>query len=409
MTNPQKTKTDSSPATPPEDDGLSPDAGIVLDPPPEMYTEPLQEYRALTTAVALIERPHEALFVVTGADRARFLHSQCTGDVEGIEPGRACRAALTTGKGKLVAELLVVAREDDLVLLVLQGEPDEVRASLESRIIADDVVITDETQRTLVVSAEGPKARDLVWRLFPGEAIPLEDDHVLPAHYQDIPVQVVRHSRTGERGFLLVAGGEHAPRIRNYLLQAGRSMHIARLGRAAWNLRRIEEGLPWWAAEAAGAFPKECRLDHLVDYEKGCYLGQETLARMHYRGHANWNLVAVAPGGDETSAPAADAQISAAQSAGTNSSAVQEPNAQGAAGIPDPQTAAGIELFAPDHREKAVGRITSPANSPRRGGLVALARVRREYAEAGTSLVGLVSGATVSFVVIPLPIEVPGE
>ena len=72
---------------------------------------------------------------------------------------------------------------------------------------------------------------------------------------------------------------------------AGQGFDLECCGYLAWNMRRVEVGEPWWGLDVGDNFPKECRLDDLVDYEKGCFLGQETLARMRYRGHPNWLLV----------------------------------------------------------------------------------------------------------------------
>ena len=404
-------------------------------------THPLREYRALVERVALLDRGDTTLLRLTGRDRVRFLDALLTARVEAEPHPRVVAAALATRRGRLVAELRVVVRADDVLVLVVQGDAAAVVQTLRGHVIADDVDIDDVTGATVRFSVEGPDARKVIWRLFPGEAIPTEDDQVLDTRYQDTPVCVLRGGFTGERAFTVMAFDPHASRIRDYVLQAGVGMDMERLGRVAWAMRRIEAGRPWWGADVTDDFPAESRLESLVDFDKGCFLGQEPIARMHYRGHPNWRLVGLAPSRAEYAAPDETAHLletpdAALPTMDRDPDAVARdvarlepptwpgtplrplgagPRAADAASS-GAATATGGDTHADAgagagagaaHASgaRARGRITSAIVSPARGGLLVLARVRHELVEAAARLEAVTEGRQVPFEFVELPLS----
>lgn len=370
-------------------------------------THPLREYRALVERVAFLDRADTTLLRLTGRDRVRFLDALLTAKIAPEPVPHSVDAALATRKGRLVAELRVVVRADDVLVLVAQGDAAALVETLRGHVIADDVDIADVSGESVRFSVEGPDARKVVWRLFPGEAIPMEAGQVLDTHYYETPVCVLRGGFTGERAFTVIAFDPHAERIRNYALQAGVGMDMERLGRVAWAMRRVEEGLPWWGADVRENFPAEVGLERLVDFDKGCFLGQEPIARMHYRGHPNWRLVGMAP--VEGDAPTTlldtpEADLPTLETA-PDEVAAHVARLEPAEYMAAPLFGADADAAdddADDARER--GRITSAVVSPARRGLVALASVRRELSEPGTRLIAALGDARVPFEVIELPL-----
>jgi folate-binding protein YgfZ len=372
-------------------------------PYPEAFEHPQNEYRALTSTAALIDLCHWGLFRLTGGDRLRLLNSLTTNDAASLAAGEACHSALTTVKGKLIAELFVLVRDADATVLVAQGDPGTVHQTIGNHIVADDVDLENVSDGYGVLSVEGPKSREIVWRLFPRLSIPTKRFQFVDVIYQGIPATIMHNNVTGETGYQLIVPKDGIRLIRDYLIQAGRAEDAALAGRAAWNMRRVEAGLPWWGADvkAEENFPKECRLDGVVSYDKGCFLGQETLARMHHRGHPNWLLVGLSPNGEVSGldTPAflsADSIIDS--SPDSISRALGDLNTS--ASIP-----AGSELFAPDDPSKSVGRITSSAFSPKTQKPLFMGYARAALASPGTELVLPVGGVESTLVVIPLPVE----
>jgi len=296
---------------------------------PDAFTDPALEYEALTHTTGIIDHAVAGVLRLRGKDRVRFLNAMVTNDVAALQTGRSVAALVTTTKGRVMAELLVLARAEELVVMVLQGPVTRVAESLESHIIADDVELENASGSFAVIAVEGPKCRELVWRIFPREPLPMEAGAFTENAYQDLRATVVRHSVVGDKGLLLlVPRGDHE-RIKSYLVQGAVGLDGAEVGRMAWNTRRVENGRPWFGIDVSEEnFPAECGLDTHVSYEKGCYLGQETIARMHYRGHPNWKLVGLA--GDHlpaVGAPlcAADASADASTTSGRITSAVLSP------------------------------------------------------------------------------------
>lgn len=336
---------------------------------PETFTDPAQEYEALAHTAGIIDLPHAGVLRLRGADRVRFLNAMVTNDVAKLPAGRACQALLTTTKGKIVADLLVLARADDLLLMVMQGPVARVVEALESHIIADDVTLEDLGAEYGLIAVDGPKARDLVWRIFARDPLPLEPLAFTENEYQGMRAVVLRHAVSGGKGMLLLSPRADLPRMREYLVQGGIGMDAIPVGRAAWNTRRIENGLPWFGADIGeDNFPAECRLEAShVSFEKGCYMGQETIARMHYRGHPNWLLVGLS----------ADAGA-----------------------VPAPGTA----LFT-DDESTPVGRVSSAVLSPMLKRPLCLAWVRAALATGDTRFHARLGDTVREFTIIDLPLK----
>ena len=362
----------------------------------QCFTHPLAEYRALTEHAGIIDLSHWGAIRLTGSDREAFLNNMITNDVVGLKVGHACHAAMTTVKGKLVAELYVLKRKDELFVLVSQGDTAAVVAALDKHIIADDVELTDVSDQFGVLSIEGPGSRELAWRIFPDGPLPLDALTFGEGLYQETHITVLRNGVTGDKAMQMIIGVEGLGLIRNYLVQAGRGIDSLPVGQVAWNIRRVENGMPWFGPDVTtDNFPKEARLDDVVNYEKGCYLGQETLARMHYRGHPNWLLVGLTPTGDlpEAWSPPAWMETPSVElpTVANDLDVVKAHADQLLAG----NVADGAQLF--EHEEegsetatitrKAMGRITSAVLSPKTGRPLFLGYVRHTIAEPGKTLI----------------------
>jgi folate-binding protein YgfZ len=352
---------------------------------PEAFTHPADEYRALTSTAALIDLCHWGVLRLTGNDGVRLLNSLTTNDAASLDTGGGCHSALTTRKGKLQAELYVLRRQEELLVLVAQGDTGVVADTIEKHIIADDVDVADVSADTAVVAVEGPKSREVLSRLFPNQPIPDAPLRFSDTDYLGTPVTIVRNSVTGESGYHLIVPAGNARRLRDHLIQSGRADDMSLIGRVAWNTRRVEAGLPWWRADVTADenFPKECRLDGVVDYTKGCFLGQETLARMHHRGHPNWLLVGLTPRED----------LAGLETHGDNWA--------------DPSAALPVDapLFAPADLDQQAGRLTSPVYSPKLQKPLALGYVRPALAEPGTELILRINDHDTPLVVTPLPLK----
>jgi folate-binding protein YgfZ len=239
--------------------------------------------------------------------------------------------------------------------------------------------------------------------VFPGEPIPSERLRFIDADYQGTPVTVLNNDVTGEKGLQVIVAAEGAGRMRDYLIQSGRAEDMALVGRAAWNMRRLEAGLPWFGADVSDNFPTECRLGHLVSYEKGCFLGQEPLARMHHRGHPNWLLVGLSPAGG--SFPVRTPAFFSVESAHT----LPSDREQVAGALRALDLAAVVPtntlLRAAGDGGKPCGRVTSAVFSPKLQSPLLMGYVRAGLAETGQEMLLSLGEADIVLAVTPLPVE----
>lgn len=268
--------------------------------------------------VRLAALPHgrRVLLRLVGADVRRFLQGILSADVEVLRPGQAAPAAILTVKGKIVAEAIVLGCADGGLHLALPADAaDEVIALLDRHIIMDDVTLARDDAAEFVVAWPGPPAGD------------------------GIEALATRHPGPGVLAF-------GAPAALAAALEGAEEVPPAE-----WDARRVEAGAPAWGHEiTAGVFPPEVGFVAAVSYDKGCFMGQEPLARIHARGQVNRVLVRVRAG-----------------------TCPKEP----------------VELAAPDRPQ--AGRWTTWA--PDGAGAIGLAVVHRSAAVPGTALTGEGVGA----------------
>lgn len=321
-------------------------------------------YTALYEAAALLE-PERSLFRVSGARAARMLDGLLTADVAPLDGRRAVYGFVLTPKGRIVAELRAFLRDGEIVLDSPAGCAEPLLAHLRKYvppIFAEVEPIAEET----VLSLVGPLAAEAVRLALsddaegraPGELEPLEVVGV------DGVTLISREPIEGP-GFDIYAHSGSAVDIRTRLLGAVRTVGGDAVEPEVYDVWRVERGIPECGRDfGADTLPQETgQTERAVSFEKGCYTGQEVVARIHYRGHVNRRMCGL--------------RLSAR------------------GGLPAPEPAA--PLFDGD-RER--GHLTSVVDSPRLG-LIGLGYLRREI-EPGTRVrVGAEDGPEAGVVDLP--------
>jgi folate-binding protein YgfZ len=309
------------------------------------------EYRALTHDCGLIDRSERGKLALTGTDRKTFLAGQVTNDIEGLQDGTGCYAAFLTHKGKMLGDLRVLAAEDEGAEpeLLLDTERSTLQAlfDLVRRFkIGYDVELHKRTVQRGLLSLAGPGARAIAG----AEDLPA-DEHAHRAG--EIAGHAVRLIVT-DTGIDVLCEAEATDAVRDALLAAG----AIPVSEAAAEIVRVEHGRPRYGLDADDStIPQEAGLNaRAVNFTKGCYVGQETVARLFYRGKPNRHLRGLR---------------------------LSEPVATGAE----------LKLG-----ERVVGKLASSLVSPTFGP-IALALVRREAAPGDT--VEVAGGATAQVVELP--------
>jgi tRNA-modifying protein YgfZ len=296
--------------------------------------------RLLTEDVALVDRSERGKLALTGSDAKTFLNGQVTNDVEALEPGAGVYAALLTNKGKMLGDLRVIDTAAELWIdterVALQTLFDTIRRGT----VGWQVELHKRTLQQALLSLIGPRAAEAVG----GPVGPEHANRV--AELGGAQALLI----ATDTGVDVVCATEDAAAVRA-------ALGVPEVPEAAAEVVRVEAGRPRYGIDLDDAtIPEEAGLNaRAVSFTKGCYVGQETVARLHYRGKPNRHLR-----GLRLSAP----------------------------------VASGTPLVL---GEREVGRLASSVVSPRHGP-IALALVRREAAPGDELVAG---DATATVVELP--------
>jgi folate-binding protein YgfZ len=247
-------------------------------------------YRALRESVALQDRSGRGLVQLRGPDRVSFLHGQTTNEVNALPAGAGNGAAILTARGKMLGEVRVLKREDALWVDTELGFGPEVKAALERNCISEEVEFEELSGAFGQLGLYGPNASALLAQVAGQEVPVLAEHHHRALRLLETEVVLIGSAGPGAAGFDLVIPGGALGTIWRALLDAGAEP----LGEEAYELARIEAGLPRFGADMTEETnPLEANLERDISYKKGCYVGQEVIAKATFRGHVNKKLAAL--------------------------------------------------------------------------------------------------------------------
>jgi tRNA-modifying protein YgfZ len=299
-------------------------------------------------AAGLIDRSDRLRVDVSGPDRARFLHNLTTNEVKRLPAGRGCEAFVTSLQGKTIGYVILLAAEDRIIVRSDPAGLGLAMPQFRKYGVFDDVAIDDRSEATFELHLAGEGCVDLLRRA--GASVPDELDFSHnTGELAGRPVRVVRERPAGLPGLTVIGERGDAAAVVAALKAAAGAPGLLELGPAEFEALRIEAGTPVFGKDVTDKnLPQEfARDDRAISFVKGCYLGQETVARIDALGHVNQVLKGLG----------------------------FEPGS----GCPAPGSA--LEAGG-----KRVGTITSAADSPWRGHPVALAMVRTGHAASGTTV-----------------------
>jgi tRNA-modifying protein YgfZ len=328
------------------------------------YTSLAAEYDTLRTRAGIIDRSHRGRTRFRGDGAPAALGGLLTNDIESLAPGHGCYAAALNGRGKIVADVRVFRADDSLLVDVPPRAVDGWNAAVRKFVNPRSAKYSDETASMRCLGLYGPTARLVVADITGGSAAGLG---VLP-HYSHAlalvngtPIMVAHVPDAGVEGFDLFIPAAAFDDFWSMAADAG----ALPVGHAAWEVARVEAGRPEWGIDIDDStLAQEANLEelHAISFTKGCYIGQEVVARIHFRGHVNRMIRGLRAAGGE-------------------------PPESGAALL--------------DENGRNVGDVRSAVPSPRLGG-VGLGMVRREV-EVGTPLTARTEGREYRVDVTPLP------
>jgi folate-binding protein YgfZ len=354
----------------------------------ESYGEVEAEYAAIRKGAALMDAPHRAVAILTGKDRLSFLHNKVTNDTIKLAPGQGCYAYLLNLKGRIVMDMNILqAEEATLVDLDVRLAP-QFLETMEKYVFTEDVRLLDGSSQLGRLTLIGPQSAALLAKVL-SDASVLDSLNEPMRHAQrqigKSAVTIFRNDLCGETQYELIVPRDQMMTLWQILHEAGAaheqpedtpgSIHLRAIGWSAFNVARIEAGSPLYGIDITDNYlPMETGHWYLraVAVTKGCYLGQEIVARMHAHQTVARLLVGLKVQGDR---------------------------------LP----VAGTEIFEPRAAEgtpgQQVGIVTSSCLSPMLGNVpVAMGYVKKAFSAAGKQVETLAEGSRASALVAPQPL-----
>ena len=307
-----------------------------------------RHYQAMQMSCAVCDLEGRTQIELTGADRQRFLHNLCTNDIVRLAPGDGCEAFATNVQGKCVGHLFVMCQEKSLRVSTVAGQAESLMAHWDRYLITEDVEMQDCTASRRELLIAGPQSSVILSRL----GIPSPPSAILANGEVRIGAVTCGLTRTplvATENYVLSYPVAAHDELQIALANAGAAVADPNVTWQAFEAARLEHRFPWYGRDIDNkTLPQEVNRDAAaISFKKGCYLGQETVARIDALGHVNRLLTLL--------------QVSST--------------------IPTHGAPLSVDA-------KTAGEITSAAYSPKFASFIALAYVRCDAARPGTRLTG---------------------
>ncbi len=326
------------------------------------FGNPRAEYEALRYAAGALDLCFLGKLRVTGRDRIRYLNNMLSNDITRVAPGSGCYAALLTRQGMMESDLWVHVFADEVWLECPPSAAARVHETLKKHVVSEVVNLEAVDDSFGLLSLQGPRAIEFMGRTLGADVRELRPlDHLVLTRGAGT-WSVVRHDRTGFDGFDLWLPPADLRVVWQLWLDFGIPQPA---GFIALNWSRTEAGIPWYGIDMdEKTLPMEMGLDAAISMTKGCYRGQEIVARIVHRGHLDRRLGGI-------SVDSAEPPIK------------------------------GAEVRSQDAR---IGEVTSATVSPRLGKPLSLAVLKTAFLQPGTSVEVDCAGSLRAGTIVALPL-----
>lgn len=298
------------------------EAGAVFPENPGMapralhFGDPAGEYAAAKNECALFELSDRTQFEITGADRVQFLHNYSTNDIKRLAPGEGCEAFITNIKGRVLGHVFVFVEEDSIWLETVAGAAEPLLAHLGKYALVEEVELHDRSAEYGELLVSGPGAVEKVQAMF-WEEVPLHQygHREFDVNPDVVPFRGVRRvDLLGEEGILVIVQREAIADCWKRMqadevvfnrpegkplqdcsaeeLKIGSKPGLRPAGAEAFHALRIEARMPLYGVDISeeNLAQEVGRNEQAISFTKGCYLGQEPIARLDAMGHVNRQL-----------------------------------------------------------------------------------------------------------------------
>ena len=247
-------------------------------------------YEVVRQGVGGLFLSFERCLKMTGKDRLAYLHGLVTNDVKGLKVGEGCYAACLIPEGRMVSDLRIYVLEDALLLFFKQSARERLMTHLDHYLFAEDVqmsLLQDET-----LSLLGPRSRSFLSEIS-GQTVMDRPECHQEITVAEIRLRGFRHSHTGQEGYDLLVPSDVADTVKQFVSEKGKTFGFEWITEETFHRFRIEAGIPFFGIDMTeSTIPIEAGLEKsAVSYTKGCYTGQEVIAKIKYIGHVNRYLI----------------------------------------------------------------------------------------------------------------------
>jgi folate-binding protein YgfZ len=243
-----------------------------------------KECSAARKTCGLFDHPNRGLIEVSGNDRISFLHNILSNNIKNLSPGKGALACLLNAQAKIIAQVNVLCFGQHLWLAVDYPLKDKLLDALNKLIITEDVALKDKSDDLKLISIHGPKSKELLKALFKREppAETLSHETITMGSVSGV---LIRINLTGEMGYGWLVLKNETAQFKSQIEQIGTSFHLSEIHLETLETLRIESGIPRYGVDFDEShIPLEAGLDQTVSFAKGCFPGQEIIARLDSRG-----------------------------------------------------------------------------------------------------------------------------
>ncbi len=315
---------------------------------PAVYSSLADEYEATTRRVALVDRSYIGRLELRGVDALELLDRLSTNKLDDLDAaGRGMYTVLTSNKGRILGLLFVLKLEDRLLVLTGPEHRRKVADRIDFYTFAEDVGVSDVTGELAMLAVTGPKAPSLLEAVVGPTAASVPRHGSTTADIDGVDVRIVRTDFAALPGYDLIVPARRAAQLWSRLMERGAGFGLRPVGMRALDLVRVERGVPVHGRELTEDHnPLEADLTEFISFNKGCYIGQEVVARLNTYDKVQRRLVGLSWGGRDGPVPGAGLHLDGAK----------------------------------------VGEVTSKTWSPLRNQGIGLGYVRQAHAGQGTRL-----------------------
>ena len=252
------------------------------------YGRPAVAHRAVRNGVGVIEMGY-GIVSVTGSERVDYVDNIVTNHVPDTD-GEGCYAFVLSPQGQITTDCYIYNADEQLLLFTPPSQVDELVADWSEKIFVQDVAVENVSSEFGVFGVHGPSATEKVASVLNHAGAPEPELHFDRGSMGDAGVTVVAGDNpTGEDGYTVICEAEGAPTVFDTLLNHG--LNAAPFGYRTWETLTLEAGTPRFETELQGEIPNTVGARHALDFEKGCYIGQEVVSKVENRGRPSKELV----------------------------------------------------------------------------------------------------------------------